>query len=562
MAGWNGDETLNPGDIVYFDSAGTWGGGSEMYLLTLTGGVTYDGNSWGTGTRATLRPTSSLSQAVVTFLSDDPSNPTVIRGFEIDASIGRCTGISCKNRNDMTGAVKRIENCHVHDCDSSYGYWYGIELTPSRGSTHSNFEIIDCVVWNIQRTGITLYPDSSTMNTTMRHILVRGCETYHTGLDRSSAGCGIALKNRVINAVVEYNYIHDSLGSSDSGGIGIMSQNSSFPGPEKPKVRYNIVENCPAAFSTFYDNSLKEAEIYGNLFMHNDNAAMSFITDGSNLSVRIYNNTFYRNCRNTSLAKSYEVLFYFASAQDFIMFEFVNNLVCSDSGKMAFLCEDISRVTRHSNNLYYRPDGGDLVFVNGTNKYSAANINEWEPTARTGSPGFKNESDLPAGFTGTYGVDMRPAGDGLSIISGDAVGYGIDLGSSFNGAINLSGKSEGDTRPSGGWDIGAYDTLTGSGSGGGGDGDEQNPLDRIKVWPNPLISGTGKQVRFTNLPSDSSVKIYTLSGKLVSSMTENGGQTYWTGRNKDGKQTSPGLYLYMITEKSGNNKTGKIAIFK
>jgi hypothetical protein len=56
---------------------------------------------------------------------------------------------------------------------------------------------------------------------------------------------------------------------------------------------------------------------------------------------------------------------------------------------------------------------------------------------------------------------MVPDADGLSIETGNAINNGADLGAVFNGAINLSGKSGGLTRPQiGGWDIGAYEYIT------------------------------------------------------------------------------------------------------
>src|SRR5215831_17013275 len=72
MAAYAGSGVLRPGDVVYFDRADTWvvTGPQGLYL---TGGVTYIGDSWGTGTRrAILRAGTDLDAGVARF-RDDPT---------------------------------------------------------------------------------------------------------------------------------------------------------------------------------------------------------------------------------------------------------------------------------------------------------------------------------------------------------------------------------------------------------------------------------------------------------------------------------------------------------
>lgn len=82
----------------------------------------------------------------------------------------------------------------------------------------------------------------------------------------------------------------------------------------------------------------------------------------------------------------------------------------------------------------------------------------------------------------------------------------------------------------------------------------------LKAYPNPFMPGTGNTMKFTNLPSNSTVKVYTLSGKLVNKLAESSGEAAWNGNNSDGKSISPGLYIYVVTDEEGNKKTGKLAI--
>ena len=57
------------------------------------------------------------------------------------------------------------------------------------------------------------------------------------------------------------------------------------------------------------------------------------------------------------------------------------------------------------------------------------------------------------------------------------------------------------------------------------------------------------------------VKIYTMSGKLVRELS--GTNTIsWDGKNGNGEKVTRGIYLYKITDSSGDSITGKLAITK
>jgi hypothetical protein len=73
----------------------------------------------------------------------------------------------------------------------------------------------------------------------------------------------------------------------------------------------------------------------------------------------------------------------------------------------------------------------------------------------TGDPLLKDLASLPAGFSGTYGVDMEPHPEGLSLTaSSPARDGGAPLGPSYSSSVNSV------TRPNGAeWDIGAYEFV-------------------------------------------------------------------------------------------------------
>ena len=92
----------------------------------------------------------------------------------------------------------------------------------------------------------------------------------------------------------------------------------------------------------------------------------------------------------------------------------------------------------------------------------------------------------------------------------------------------------------------------------------------IIVYPNPCYPGKGQIITITNLPLNSKVYIYTISGELVrelndvTEITEEGGSATatWDLRNDAGNMVAQGVYIYLIPEATGDRRTGKIAIIK
>jgi len=237
-------------------------------------------------------------------------------------------------------------------------------------------------------------------------------------------------------------------------------------------VRYNLVartgspgvrDQCEAAGKRDY-------ALYGNIFYKNGEYGYYLQYPSSECTAKIYNNTFFENCADYGSAEVY-----IGTRSSMPSVEFKNNLISAKSGKYAF--RDLSGGTiTHSHNLFHRPDGGTLV-QNGSSSYSSSNLAGWEPAGLAANPGFKNSNNLPSGFSGTYGEDLLPNTDGLSILpTQSAVDAAQAQGASFAGAINLSG-SGGATRQTP-WDIGAYELNAG---GGGGEDQIPAPPSRPRV---------------------------------------------------------------------------------
>jgi hypothetical protein len=105
-------------------------------------------------------------------------------------------------------------------------------------------------------------------------------------------------------------------------------------------------------------------------------------------------------------------------------------------------------------------------------------------------------------------------------------------------------------------------------------------LDRIKVVPNPYLTaaefeaplppgiarGRGeRRIDFTNLPANSTIRIFTSRGDHVVTLYHDGniedGTVSWNLRTRENLDIAYGVYFYVVESPIGN-KTGKIAIIK
>jgi hypothetical protein len=104
-------------------------------------------------------------------------------------------------------------------------------------------------------------------------------------------------------------------------------------------------------------------------------------------------------------------------------------------------------------------------------------------------------------------------------------------------------------------------------------------LDRIKVVPNPYIvrnpwevSSDYAELRFTNLPDECTIRIYTVAGNLVKTLEHKveataasaiqGGTEKWDVLTDNNQRPASGIYIYHIETPDGDTKTGKFALIR
>lgn len=450
MSAYSGAAVLYPGDTVYFNRGGTWPVSGPQGIC-LTGGVTYVGNSWGAGgRRARICATSDLDAGLVRF-RDHPTHETVFEGFEVDGAGKVTTGIDINHGHWalMNGATKRVRDCEVHNTSSRQAlgqYKYGIIVSNwgGAGGYAENVEILGCIVHDTSRDGICLYPGDQDENCKIKNMIVRGCEVYNTGQDPDyGAGAGIVVKGYVEDAVIEYNYVHET-----KGAMMVVNGNENHHygvGPTNIHIRYNLFTGSTAHGTIrVYDGRSgkdpKDLKIYGNLICNNTVAGGLYIGSdlGNRLTLRVYNNTFYNAPVIISDNHAWVSVF-----------EFKNNIVYCPARLPAL--DSKGQISSHSNNLFYGSQT-TLVRSNGVD-YDASNLTHvYEPTACCDNPLFRNTSRLPTGFAGTYGADLAPNHDGLSLNNGSpGIGHGTSLGTEFADSINSVMRATDNA-----WDIGAY----------------------------------------------------------------------------------------------------------
>src|SRR5947209_4454897 len=164
MTAYAGSVALQPGDTVYFNSGRTWLT-SGNWGLSITGGVTYIGDTWpATGSRAIIRLNAQPTDpyGVIDWRQDHATVPTTLQGFDVDANHFYSDGISVNHAHygssPLTGALKTVDNVVAHNVASTAAngqYAYGIIISNHGGTTAqvSNVLVENSVVHDTSRDG-------------------------------------------------------------------------------------------------------------------------------------------------------------------------------------------------------------------------------------------------------------------------------------------------------------------------------------------------------------------------------------------------------------------------
>lgn len=93
----------------------------------------------------------------------------------------------------------------------------------------------------------------------------------------------------------------------------------------------------------------------------------------------------------------------------------------------------------------------------------------------------------------------------------------------------------------------------------------QASMERARVYPNPWRSDrhANFHVTFDGLPAQANVKIFTLSGHQVRTLSADAdGKALWDRTNSSGKAVASGIYLFLVSDSRGGETLGKLAIIR
>lgn len=90
---------------------------------------------------------------------------------------------------------------------------------------------------------------------------------------------------------------------------------------------------------------------------------------------------------------------------------------------------------------------------------------------------------------------------------------------------------------------------------------EPSPEYQLRVWPQPFEQGKHSQIVIDGLAADSDVRILTVGGFLVQALQTRGRQVTWDGKDVQGRDVPPGVYVVQVTSASTKQSAvAKIAI--
>jgi hypothetical protein len=446
--------TAVSGDTVYFRSQDTWTGTPP--LLTAAAGVTYDGSTYGSGTRATFQATADENQSTNPGMVVISVSNVTFQGFKVDGNNHATGQIYIGGGYPIpTGDITTItvQNCEVTNgraTDSGSQYYYGILVGAKGGHKTSNVTVVNNMVHDVGHEGIPIYPNWTGAGNSVDTVLLRGNTVYNTGLT-GTRGRGIDVVDDSDNVTIEFNTVYNT-----PNAFGLVAYDSYYGSnlgsPDNMVFQYNLLySNTTGIVIVPGDGSgtgegLGSAYFYGNI-LYNSTIQLGNGDYRSSIN-KFYNNTVYDTGTNVGL-------YLVAPATNASGIDVRNNILWTTGD--APLQDNNGTITTHSNNLFYRASG---TLVNaGRTAYTSANITTYETSAQATNPTFTGGT-LPTGFSGTYGVNMAPNTNYFAISSGNALNNGATLGSPYDGCINGAGLAIPLLRPAGDYDIGAYNYVT------------------------------------------------------------------------------------------------------
>lgn len=89
---------------------------------------------------------------------------------------------------------------------------------------------------------------------------------------------------------------------------------------------------------------------------------------------------------------------------------------------------------------------------------------------------------------------------------------------------------------------------------------------RAHAYPTPFMPSQGHdRVTFTRLPAETTIRVYTVSGRLVKTLTKNDSTDSFIWKpvaNERGTPLASGVYLFVVSSPGVGSKRGKLMVVK
>jgi flagellar hook assembly protein FlgD len=85
-----------------------------------------------------------------------------------------------------------------------------------------------------------------------------------------------------------------------------------------------------------------------------------------------------------------------------------------------------------------------------------------------------------------------------------------------------------------------------------------------RAYPNPWRADRGyaQQITFDQLAGNTTIKIFTVSGHLIKTLSTGSSSTNWDLTNDSGDRVASGIYIYRVSNDQGQTARGKVVVIR
>jgi len=416
-----------------------------------TGDIVWDGDSWGTGDKATIQSTltgggNPIGRDIVRFVTN---HHVTFQNFIIDGNSMNRHGIMIGGNEAWDGPGVQADEDHitVQDCEikniGDYTLYENGIMIRTKYTDINNITIKNNHIHDIASHGVSVYSTwlehGATIGVSVNNTYI-GYNTIKDIRLRTAVGFHIQLTYEVDSAIIEHN-VCTSGPAVGPWNIVLTPVMETYSGtdytmvPDNITIRYNTatgnihgVRMINMESSGIVDHSFEMIRIYGNKIYTSSNGSDGGRVIYINEDAGNWSGSTYEIYNNTLVSQGAALVHIDARGTGIIRNNLMFNNYSISSTKWVMI---IPSGFTHTNNLYYQTyAGGDWVNeVGGAGGRTSAEISGWEGTSQVTDPTFTVEFSNLHLQTGSDAIDGGVAISGYTEdIEGVAVGSPPNIG--------------------------------------------------------------------------------------------------------------------------------------